>query len=226
MLGIALSHMGTDDTQASASIRRAVQLDPLFAMHRALSAMVAFQAGEYGQAVGFGREAVAQDGRFWIGHYHLAQALEQSGQAEEALLVLQQAASLCGQSSKPLMLRGYVLARLGRAEEARRCLAGLADMAAERFVPPYAAALIHAGLDDAAAAFTALENSLLVRDVNLAFLPRDPKWQRLRGDPRFAAILARCGFTEPPAAPLLMPAEPSLQIVFRSSPWSQPPAGP
>jgi hypothetical protein len=31
--------------------------------------------------------------------------------------------------------------------------------------------------------------------VHLAFLPVDPKWDALRGDRRFADLLARCGFT-------------------------------
>jgi hypothetical protein len=64
-------------------------------------------------------------------------------------------------------------------------------------VPPYASALIHLGLDEADAAFAALESALKVRDVHLAFLPEDVKWDPLRGDPRFARLLHRCGFLTP-----------------------------
>lgn len=221
MLGIALSHLGSD-TQAVAAMRRAVALDPLFAMHRALSAMVAFQAGAFAHAAAFGREATTLDPGFWIGHYQLAQALERMGETDEALNVLSQAARVCGHSSKPLMLQGYILARTGDVDAARARLALLNEMAADRFVPPYAAALIHAGLGDADAAVAALENSLAVRDVNLVFLPRDPKWEPLRADPRFADIVRRCGFTGPPPAHLpLAEAVYSLQTVFSSSPWSQ-----
>jgi TolB-like protein/Flp pilus assembly protein TadD len=221
MLGIALSHLGSD-IQAAAAMRRSVALDPLFAMHRALSAMVAFQAGAFAQAAAFGREATALDPGFWIGHYQLAQALEQIGKAEEALDVLSEAARVCGNSSKPLMLQGYILARAGKTEAAQAPLALLRDMAADRFVPPYSTALIHAGLGDADAAFAALENSLAVRDVNLVLLPRDPKWKALPADPRFDDIVRRCGFTGPPPAHLpLAEAVCSLQTVFSSSPWRQ-----
>jgi TolB-like protein/Flp pilus assembly protein TadD len=223
MLGIALSHLGSD-VQATAAMRRAVELDPLFAMHRALSAMVAFQAGAFTQAVAFGREAIALDPNFWIGHYQLAQALEQTGETEEALVALSDAARLCGHSSKPLMLQGYILARAGDKESARARLELLRCMANDRFVPPFGAAMIHAGLGDADQAFAALENSVAVRDVNLVLLPRDPKWASLRGDPRFDAIVKRCGFTGPSPAHLpLAEAARSLQTVFSSSPWSQVP---
>jgi hypothetical protein len=33
------------------------------------------------------------------------------------------------------------------------------------------------------------------RDVHLIYLPVDPKWDPYRADPRFQALLTRCGFT-------------------------------
>jgi hypothetical protein len=33
------------------------------------------------------------------------------------------------------------------------------------------------------------------RDVHLIYLPVDPKWDPYRVDPRFQALLTRCGFT-------------------------------
>jgi hypothetical protein len=42
---------------------------------------------------------------------------------------------------------------------------------------------------------TAIEpNYLAVRDVHLIFLTADPKWDPLRQDPRFEALVAKCGF--------------------------------
>ena len=196
MLGVALSHLGRH-AAAAAAMRHAVRLDPLYAMHYALSAMLAFQAGDYAGGIAFGRQAITIDPRFWIGHFHLAQSLEQAGDQEEALRVLETAASLSGTSTKPLMLQGYILARQGRTNEARARLAVLQEVARDRFVPPYAAALISAGLGDGTAAIAALEGSLALRDVNLAFLPHDPKWNPLRTDPRFVSVLKRCGFAEP-----------------------------
>ena len=64
----------------------------------------------------------------------------------------------------------------------------------ERYVPPYAMALVHAGLGDREAVFDWLDKAYAARDVHLIFLPVDPKWDAYRADPRFEALLARCGF--------------------------------
>jgi serine/threonine-protein kinase len=61
-------------------------------------------------------------------------------------------------------------------------------------VPPYAFALVFAGLGRREAALEWLERAYEVRDVHLTFLPADPKWDPFKEDPRFQALLARCTF--------------------------------
>jgi hypothetical protein len=79
--------------------------------------------------------------------------------------------------------------------EAREVLGTLEAVSRDRYVPPYAMALVHAGLGEADAVFAALDQAYQARDVHLIFLPVDPKWDPYRADPRFGALLARCGFT-------------------------------
>jgi serine/threonine-protein kinase len=62
-------------------------------------------------------------------------------------------------------------------------------------VPPVAIALVHAGLGDRGAVMEWLAKAYDARDVHLIYLPVDPKWDPYRADPRFQALLARCGFT-------------------------------
>ena len=73
-------------------------------------------------------------------------------------------------------------------------LTALEGLAHERYVPPYATALVHAGLRDREAVFEWLEKAYTAHDVHLAFLTVDPKWDPYRADPRFTAIVSRCGF--------------------------------
>ena len=61
-------------------------------------------------------------------------------------------------------------------------------------MPPYTFALIHAGLGEPDAVFAWLDRAYAARDVHLIYLTVDPKWDRYRNDPRFAALLARCDF--------------------------------
>ncbi len=70
----------------------------------------------------------------------------------------------------------------------------LDKLSAERYVPPAAQALIYAGLDQHDLVFQYLERALTVRDVHLAFLPVDPKWDPFRNDQRFYSLMNACGF--------------------------------
>lgn len=192
MLGIVLAHMGRPE-EARPAIRRARELDPLLAVHHALSSQVAFSGREYSEAVQFARQSIVVDPEFWVGYMQLAQALEQLGQNDQALDALNSAGRFSGGNSKVVALRGYIFAKLGRTDEAREVLRTLVAIARERYVPPYAMALVHAGLGEQDDSLEWLSRSFDVRDVHLIFLPIDPKWDPLRADQRFSALLNRAG---------------------------------
>ena len=79
-------------------------------------------------------------------------------------------------------------------DEARDVLRTLEAVSRDGYVPPYMMALVHAGLGEREAVFQWLNRAYDARDVHLIFLPVDPKWDPYRADPRFEALLARCGF--------------------------------
>jgi tetratricopeptide (TPR) repeat protein len=191
MHGVVLSHMARHK-EAMASMRRARELDPLYVMHHALSTLVAFHAGDLEKAVEFGKQAIVVDPDFWIGYHMISQVYEQLGKYDLALEASKQAGKLGHGNSKTFGLRGYILAKMGKANEAREVLETLQSISKERYVPPYAMALIHAGLNEPEKTFEWLDRALEVRDVHLVFLPVDPKWDALREDPRFKKLIKRC----------------------------------
>jgi TolB-like protein/Flp pilus assembly protein TadD len=193
MLGVVLGHLGRHE-EALRSMRRARELDPLYAMYYALSALLAVFAGDIEAAVDFGRQATVIDPEFWIGHLQLAQAYESAGKPELALEALTQAGRFNGGNSKVVSLRGYIYAQTGRVKEAHEVLNTLEAISRERYVPPYASALVYAGLGTYDSAMGCLERAFEVRDVHLIFLPVDPKWNALRNEARFKQLLARCNF--------------------------------
>jgi TolB-like protein/tetratricopeptide (TPR) repeat protein len=193
MLGHVLSQSGRHD-EASPFMQRARELEPLSSLHHAMSSQVAFQARDCLAAVEHARQAVVIDPEFWVGYMMRGQAHEQLGENGLALEALAIAARLSGGNSKPISLRGYLLAKLGKVKEAREVLGMLEDVSRHRYVPPYAMALVHAGLNEQETIFEWLDRAYDVRDVHLMFLTVDTKWDPYRADRRFGAFLARCDF--------------------------------
>ena len=192
-LGHALSQMRCD-SEAELAMRRNRELEPLEPMSFALSSQVAFQARDYPAAVDLARHAINVDADIWPGHMVLGQAYEQQGRTELALEALTEAARLSGGNSKAISLKGYVLAHTNHIRQAHEILRTLEAMSHERYVPPYAMALVYAGLGQRDAVFEWLDRGYAVRDVHLMFLPVDPKWDGYQSDPRFVNLLARCAF--------------------------------
>jgi TolB-like protein/Tfp pilus assembly protein PilF len=190
-LGILLSHLDRRE-EACSFAKRARELDPLNAVHRALSSQIAFSGRNYWDAVEFAQQAIAIDPEFWVGHIQLAQAQVELGNTDLALEALASATRLSGRNSKTMSIRGYMFARLGKTDGAREMLNDLEAASRERYVPPYATALVHAGLGQVDETFKWLERAYDAHDVHVIFLPVDPKWDAFRADPRFVDLLNRC----------------------------------
>ena len=193
MLGHVLSQTGLHH-DAVAALRRARELDPLNAMSHAISAQVAFQARDYSAALEHAERATVVNPEFWIGHAQQAQAYEQLGRRDAALDALTRVGRLPGGTHMTIAARGYLLATLGRDREAREVLRTLEQGSHEGYVPSTGLALVYAGLGERGRAFEWLEKAYTKQDVHLVFLPVDPRWDAIRDDPRFLALVARCGF--------------------------------
>ena len=195
-LGHTLTRLGRYE-EAQATMRRARELDPLEPITYALSSQIDFEARDYRAAVEHARKATELAPEFWIGYVMLGQVYGQLGQTKEAVEALTAAARFSGNNSKSLSFEGHLLARAGRTSEARAILKTLEAQSRDHYVPPYALALVHAGLGDRDEVFAWLDRAVDARDVHLVFLPVDAKWDPYVADPRFGKILARCGFSRP-----------------------------
>jgi tetratricopeptide (TPR) repeat protein len=193
MLGVLLGTDGRHE-EARSCLRRARELDPLQPMMYALSAHVALLARDHSAGLEFARQATAVGPAFWIGFFQLAWAYERLGQVALALEALHRAEVSSGGNSKMLSLRGYILAKAGRRGEAEQVLSALETISHERYVPPYAFALIHVGLGHNERALDWLQHAYNVRDVHVIWLPMDPKLDPLRNEMSFVRLIERCGF--------------------------------
>jgi tetratricopeptide (TPR) repeat protein len=171
------------------------ELDPLQPVNHALAAHLALLARDYSAGLEFARQATVVGPAFWIGYFQLAWAHERLGNMELALEALKDAETFSSGNSKMISLRGYILATTGRRNEAAEVLSTLEAIAHDRYVPPYAFALIHAGLEQHERALEWLDHAHKVRDVHLIWLPMDARWDAFRTEPTFGRLIERCGFT-------------------------------
>src|SRR5204863_265874 len=122
--------------KADECYQRATQLDPNYALAWS------------GLADAFASTPIHADARpndFWVANLQAAQACEQLGEDALALESLSRGASVGGENSKVIALRGYLLAKTGRKEEARNVLKTLEALSRERYMPVCARAMIHTG---------------------------------------------------------------------------------
>ncbi len=174
-----------------AHMRTARELDPTVLMCRTAEAVMTADSGDV--AAGRARlERVLQiDPTFWFAHYEVGKLALVTGDPETAIASQRIAEDRANGNSLPTAQLGVVLARAGRSEEARAVLARLEAIAAQRYLPPTLLAMLYAALGDTVAALDALERAYEVRDHRIVFLREDRRWQSLRSEPRFAALLKK-----------------------------------
>jgi tetratricopeptide (TPR) repeat protein len=180
--------------EARAMLRRARELDPLFPLMFANSAFVSLASGDPQEALEFATQAVAINPEFWPGYLHLGSAQLTLGNYDAALQAYSNAEKFSGgNTARATSSRAYILAKLGREDEARDVLTELISRSADRFVPPYFIALAHAGLGEVDRAFEWLDHAVTTNDVSCFNLAKDWRIDILRTDMRFEPLMKRCG---------------------------------
>jgi Flp pilus assembly protein TadD len=122
-----------------------------------------------------------------------ARILEQGGHPQEAI---EEYRRVMAQDDEPRIRAGYAcaLALAGRKDEARAEIATLEALPAFAAVPPYALAGAYAVLGDLDAAFAKLEQGFAEHDRAMVWLRVNPRFDALRGDPRYASLVERMKF--------------------------------
>lgn len=199
LLGVSLMRAG-DAVEGREMMRRARELEPMFALAFANSANVALNTGDPQGALEFSRQTIAIDPEFWLGHYYLGRAQLALGDLNAAQKASADAARFSDGHSLTYPARVEVLVRLGRQDEARELLKEAEERAVRQYMPPYTLGVLQALVGDKDAAFVRLDRAIEVHDVNLLGLEADPNLRSLRDDPRFKDLVHRCDCSFNPAA--------------------------
>jgi serine/threonine-protein kinase len=90
---------------------------------------------------------------------------------------------------------GHAYGVAGQREEALRLLRRLQELSRSGYVSPFDVATVYAGLGDRPHELEWLEKAFEGRVPSLVFLAVDPRFNDLKGDPRFRALLRRIGLS-------------------------------
>jgi tetratricopeptide (TPR) repeat protein len=192
--GLFLAAMGRF-TEAQAEERRALALDPLSIGIAGTSAWVQHYSGNEREAERQLRIVLRTDSTFAIGHLYLGRVLEHEGQLDSALAHYAVTGAL--RAWVPTISgEGYVYALQGRPDRARAVLRQLDSLSRTQYVTSFAVSIVHVALGQPDSAFVWLNKAVDERTHWLVWLNRDRRWDPIRSDPRFRAIVKRVGLPD------------------------------
>ena len=175
-------------------ISRAQRLDPLSLPINTDVGFHHYYNGRYSDAIAQLQAVLAMKSDFGIAHLWLGRSYLEVGRLDESLAETASAEAKSPEWPVLVAGRGYTLGVMGRAGEARAVAEEMDDLSKRRFVTAYGTALVYAGLGEKEQALAWLEKAFAERSHWLVWLRLDPRWKRLRGDPRFAALVERMNY--------------------------------
>ena len=184
------------EEEAFREIQFARQRDPLSVPVNSDLGFQHYYAGQYDEAMKQLTFVLEMNPEFPPAHLWLGRTLQELGRFDEALAEFRQVESVLHEWTVSIAARGFVAAVAGRTTEAEAILAALQRLGNRKFVTSYGVALVHAGLGQNDAAFSRLNDAFVERSHWLVWLRLDPRWNRLRSDPRFAELVARMQFPQ------------------------------
>lgn len=179
-----------------AEARRGQELDPLSAFANMELGEAFYQARRYDEAIEQIRKTVELDAYFFVSYHVRARAYEQKKMYAEAIADCQEWMKIFPDDPNALATLGHVYATMGRRREAEEIVRKLLEMSKQRYFSPYWIAVAYAGLGDNDHAFQYFEAAFEDRYFLVIWMNSDPRFDNLRSDPRFTALVQRAGLLQ------------------------------
>jgi TolB-like protein len=188
--GVTLCGMSRVE-ESVATMRRAVELDPLATLFHSYLANQYIWAGEYDRAADHGRQALEIEPDYGMALAALGEAYSYLGRQEEGITLLEKARKVLPGDFWPTAFLGGAYVRAGRRAQAEQLLAELEKERQRRYVSAASIAIIASALGDTDRAVKLLDQAVEDRDPNLMHLAPSPYFKSLHPDPRYQDILRR-----------------------------------
>jgi TolB-like protein/tetratricopeptide (TPR) repeat protein/DNA-binding winged helix-turn-helix (wHTH) protein len=173
--------------------QRARELDPLSSIINTWVGSRYYFARKYDIAIDQYRNVVELDPRFVPAHLALGQAYEQTKMFREAIGELERAVDLSGGSPVYVASLAHAYGVTGRRSDSLRLIDELKKQASRRYVASFDMAIAWLGRGDEERALASLQKALEERSPRLLFLEVEPRFDPLRSDARFQALIKRVG---------------------------------
>jgi TolB-like protein/Flp pilus assembly protein TadD len=189
---ILLSALGRLD-ESLIEIRRAHELDPLSPMVITCMGVVYHYRREYDRAIEAHKKALEMEPDFIAAYFNLVEEYIQASMVKEATALVPRLKELFGDvvAAKGEWARLYAF--LGREQDARRTLKEAESIRGEHYISPSEMAAAHMCLGEIDAAFEWLEVAYRERSEGLQDLKVEPRFDPIRSDPRYTALLKKMG---------------------------------
>lgn len=178
--------------EALAEIDQAQALNPLSPFYQLIEGIILYMARRPEEAMAQYERILSINPDFRMAHFYIGMTHALQGAYAPALAEMEKADP---QRTFPdaVMMRGYILATMGRTAEARKGLEELDALAKTRYISPFHKAVLYQSLGEPERALALLEQAAEERSWFVRLLKVAPHFDALHTHPRFQALLAKIG---------------------------------
>ena len=175
---------------ALAVIRRAQQLEPLSPGRTNSVALMYTTLGKYDLAIHEARQALEIDPNYADAFLAIGNALLAQRKPAQAIAEFSRAPKMGNRMQSGI---ASAEAMLGRRDAALRIVRGLEAETGQHYIGPEVIAAVYFNLGDRDKGFEWLEKAYDARSAYMVLLRSDRRWDSVRRDPRFAALVQKVG---------------------------------
>ena len=183
--------------ESLAESRRALECDPLGLVLNMHMGWHLVYSRQYEKAVDQCLKTLELDPTFILAHVFLGQAYEQMGSFSSAIAEFEKAVELSKRHPTYLADLGHGYAVADRRADALKIVDELKETSSQRYVAARSIAEVYIGLGDLDDALAWLDKACDSRNGWLIHIRENPRYDRLRGDPRYLDLVRRMNFPDP-----------------------------
>jgi len=172
-------------------MKKAMELEPLTPILNSCLGNVLFFAGLYEKAIEQFQKSIELDPKFPLHYFWLGRAYLQTREFQKAINIFEKGLDFPTINANVLGGLGLAYCMVDRQKEALKVLDQLTKLSEKQTIDATPFAYIYIGLNDKDKAFEYLEKSLEIGDLFFLYLPIDPLFKPLHGDPRFNQLLKK-----------------------------------